>query len=101
MRFLHTIYLSLSDVISRQEGGKATLQHVRVATNSVSSITIVGAFAVEAEVVGRRHKESLQDIAFCDVIDFRRHVEHSADHGHGTAETKEPETTDKEGMHFY
>lgn len=56
----------------------------------MSRIAIVGAFAMEAEIVCRRHEESLQDVSFGDVVDFRCHVEHSAHDGHRATETQYP-----------
>lgn len=53
----------------------------------MSRIAIVGTFAVEAEVVCRGHEESLQDVSFGDVVDFRCHIEHSAHDGHRATET--------------
>lgn len=84
-------YLSLGDLIGRQEGGEAPLQRVGVAADGVPRVAVVRALAVEAEVVGRRHEECLQDVAFCDVIDLRGHVEYSSDYRHGAAEAQDPE----------
>lgn len=40
-------------------------------------VAVVGALAVEAEVVRRRHEEGPQDVALGHVIDLRRHIQNS------------------------
>lgn len=56
----------------------------------MSSVAVVRALPVEAEIVRRRHEERLQDVALGDVIDLGGHVEHSAHDRHGAAEAEYP-----------
>jgi len=56
----------------------------------VCGVAVVGALPVETQVVGRRHKERLQQLAVRQGLQFGGHVEHAASDGHRAPETKQP-----------
>jgi hypothetical protein len=73
-----------------RKAAKLPSKTVGISADGVRSITIIGALAVKAQVIGRRHEERLEQIPFGLLVQFGGHVEQSAGHGHGPSEAQEP-----------
>lgn len=58
----------------RQKRGEGALQRVRVAANSVRGVAVVGALSVEAQIVGGRHEERLEQIILGDLVNLCRDI---------------------------
>ena len=56
-------------LLAGQEGGKASLQRVRMAADGVRGVAVVGALPVEAEVTRRRDEEGLQQLTLSQSVD--------------------------------
>lgn len=82
--------LSWSHFLVRQERCERALKNVGVAADSMRSVAVVGALAVETQVVGRRHEECLEELSVREGVQFGGHVEDSASHWHRAPETKQP-----------
>lgn len=67
-------HLSTRHLPLGQEGGKGALQHVRVSTNCMRSVAVVRALAVEAQVVGWRHEERLEQLILGHLVNLRRDI---------------------------
>jgi len=73
-----------------QKGGKATLQVVRIATNSMCRIAIVTTFAMEAQVAGRTHEKRFKQLTVGNLVNFRCNIESPTTHWHRSAKTQKP-----------
>ena len=73
-----------------KERGEGALQRVRVAADGVRGVAVVGALAVEAQVVGGRHEERLEQIVLRHLVDLRGDVEGASHHGHRPTEAHYP-----------
>lgn len=83
-------HLTGGQVLRWQERCERALQSVRVAADGVCSVAVVGALAVETQVIGRRHEEGLQQFSVSEGVQLRGHVEHTACDGHRAPETQQP-----------
>lgn len=69
-----------------QKSGKAALQGVGTTANRVCSITIVTAFAMEAQIASWTHKERLEQLAVGNLINFCCDIKSSAAYWHRSVE---------------
>lgn len=64
------------------------------------SVAVVAALAVETQVAGRGHEESLQQVTVRKLVQLRRHVQRASGHGHRASETKEPAGKKRDQIKF-
>jgi hypothetical protein len=83
-------HFARSHFFARQESRERSFQNVGAATDGVCGVTVVGALAVETQVVGRRHEERLQQLAVCQRVQLGGHVQNATGDGHRAPETQQP-----------
>jgi len=83
-------HFASSHFFGRQESRERAFQSVWAATDGMCGVAVVGTLSVETQVVGRRHKERLQQLAVRQGLQFGGHVEHAASDGHRAPETQQP-----------
>ena len=83
-------HFARSHFFGRQESRERAFQSVWAATDGVCGVAVVGTLSVETQVVGRRHKERLKQLAVRQGLQFGGHVEHTASDGHRAPETQQP-----------